>query len=307
MKSLFFPGTINTAEYLREQAQAAGTLKLFEPERSDASFLHAKRLMDNSRNNELKNLFQVGMAIHHAGMLRSDRNHVERFFVDGHIRLLVCTATLAWGVNLPAHTVIIKGTSVYSDGQYTDLDILDVQQIFGRAGRPQFDTSGHAIIITEMGKLDKYLRLMTNQFPIESNFVKHLVDNLNAEIVLGNVTTVNEAVIWLSYTYLFIRMKMNPLVYGIDYVEKVKDAGLNERRRAMIDECAKKLDQAHMIRYNANCGDLISTDLGRIASHYYINYDTIQIFNEMMVPIMTEGDVLHMITYAREFENIRVS
>lgn len=44
------------------------------------------------------------------GMLSRDRKMVEDLFREGHIHVLVCTATLAWGVNLPAHTVIIKGT-----------------------------------------------------------------------------------------------------------------------------------------------------------------------------------------------------
>ena len=61
-----------------------------------------------SRNKELRQLFPDGFAMHHAGMLRQDRNLVERFFGDGLIRCIVCTATLAWGVNLPAHAVIIK-------------------------------------------------------------------------------------------------------------------------------------------------------------------------------------------------------
>jgi replicative superfamily II helicase len=62
-----------------------------------------------SRNNELKELIQSGVGVHHAGMLRSDRNLVEKMFEEGMLKLLVCTATLAWGVNLPAHTVLIKG------------------------------------------------------------------------------------------------------------------------------------------------------------------------------------------------------
>ena len=45
-------------------------------------------------------------------MTRVDRTLVEELFADGHIQVLVSTATLAWGVNLPAHTVIIKGTQV---------------------------------------------------------------------------------------------------------------------------------------------------------------------------------------------------
>ena len=62
---------------------------------------------------ELQEVFPAGIGIHHAGMLRSDRNLMERAFASGHLKVLCCTATLAWGVNLPAHTVIIKGTQIY--------------------------------------------------------------------------------------------------------------------------------------------------------------------------------------------------
>jgi pre-mRNA-splicing helicase BRR2 len=56
---------------------------------------------------------------------------VEELFADGHIQVLVCTATLAWGVNLPAHTVIIKGTQIYSpeQGAWVELSALDVLQV----------------------------------------------------------------------------------------------------------------------------------------------------------------------------------
>jgi replicative superfamily II helicase len=84
-------------------------------------------------------MFQYGFGMHHAGMLRSDRTLTERMFADGVIKVLCCTATLAWGVNLPAYAVVIKGTQVYDaqKGSFVDLSILDVLQIFGRAGRPQ--------------------------------------------------------------------------------------------------------------------------------------------------------------------------
>ena len=55
-------------------------------------------------------------------------------------------------------------------------------QIFGRAGRPQFDTEGQGYIITKHEKLSHYLTLLTRQTPIESQFVQSLTDNLNAEV-----------------------------------------------------------------------------------------------------------------------------
>ena len=148
----------------------------------------------------------------------------------------MCTATLAWGVNLPAHTVIIKGTNVYNaqQGAFVDLGVLDVMQIFGRAGRPQFDVHGEGIIITAHARLAHYLQLLTHQLPIESQFVKKLSDHLNAEISLGTVTSVREAVTWLSYTYLFVRMCRNPLAYGIPWDQKESDPSLVRWRTELV-------------------------------------------------------------------------
>lgn len=72
-------------------------------------YQEALRHVNHSKNAQLRDLFPNGIGIHHAGMLRADRNLVEKYFSKGFIKVLVCTATLAWGVNLPAHAVVIKG------------------------------------------------------------------------------------------------------------------------------------------------------------------------------------------------------
>ena len=81
-------------------------------------------------------------------------------------------------------TRFIQGTQIYDakKGSFVDLGILDVMQIFGRAGRPQYDSFGHGTIITAHDKLSHYLSLMTRQNPIESQFINSLTDNLNAEV-----------------------------------------------------------------------------------------------------------------------------
>ena len=71
--------------------------------------------------------------------------------------------------------------------------MLDVQQIFGRAGRPQFEDEGLGIIITQHAQLAHYLGMLTHQTPIESKFTGPLVDNLNAEIVLGKASHIHDA------------------------------------------------------------------------------------------------------------------
>jgi len=111
----------------------------------------SKAEVSRSGNQQIKDLFPHGFGLHHAGMLRKDRTLVEKMFSEGHIKVLCSTATLAWGVNLPAYAVIIKGTKVYDSnaGGYKDVGVFDVQQIFGRAGRPQFDVEGEGIILTQ--------------------------------------------------------------------------------------------------------------------------------------------------------------
>jgi len=157
---------------------------------------------NNVKDSNLRDLLPFGFAIHHAGMTREDRGLVEELFADGSVQVLVCTATLAWGVNLPAHTCIIKGTQIYNPekGRWVELSSQDVLQMLGRAGRPQYDSF---IIITNHSELQYYLSLLNQQLPIESQFVSKLADNLSAEIVLGTVRNRDEAVQWLGFTYLY--------------------------------------------------------------------------------------------------------
>jgi activating signal cointegrator complex subunit 3 len=223
--------TGKTARMLALKAQQNGETALFDCS-EDPGYPLASKDAKKSRSREVAELFESGIGIHHAGLLRSDRSLTERLFGGGLLRVLCCTATLAWGVNLPAHTVIIKGTQLYNPqkGGFTDLGMLDVQQIFGRAGRPQFQDSGEAAILTTHDKLANYLGMLTHAVPIESQFTEGLADHLNAEIVLGTVTNVREAVSWLGYTYMHVRMTQNPLVYGIPWEELAADHVLERHR-----------------------------------------------------------------------------
>ncbi|XP_069462625.1 activating signal cointegrator 1 complex subunit 3 [Ambystoma mexicanum] len=299
--------TVRTAMALREIAKNNGQVSCFLPNQGP-DYGHAEKQVQKSRNKQLRELFPDGFSIHHAGMLRQDRNLVESLFSHGHVKVLVCTATLAWGVNLPAHAVIIKGTQIYDAkrGSFVDLGILDVMQIFGRAGRPQFDKFGEGTIITTHEKLSHYLTLLTQQNPIESQFLESLADNMNAEVALGTVTNVEEAVKWLSYTYLYVRMRANPLVYGISHKLYQMDPLLEKHREQLVIEVGRKLDKARMIRFEERTGFFSSTDMGRTASHYYIKYNTIETFNELFDAHKTEGDILSIVSKAEEFEQIKV-
>ncbi|KAL0364719.1 UNVERIFIED_CONTAM: DExH-box ATP-dependent RNA helicase DExH14 [Sesamum angustifolium] len=132
--------------------------------------------------------------------------------------VLVCTSTLAWGVNLPAHLVIIKGTE-YFDGKakrYVDFPITDILQMMGRAGRPQYDQHGKAIILVHEPKKSFYKKFLYEPFPVESSLREQLHDHINAEIVSGTISHKEDAVHYLTWTYLFRRLVVNPAYYGLE-------------------------------------------------------------------------------------------
>jgi activating signal cointegrator complex subunit 3 len=147
-----------------------------------------KKVVDTLSDSALRHVIPFGIGIHHAGLPPKDKVIVEELFKSGKIQVcfsirlspeavlncslqvLVCTATLAWGVNLPAHLVIIKGTE-YFDGKtkrYVDMPITDVLQMMGRAGRPQYDTSGTAVILVHSPKKPFYTKV---DFPSRYLFV----------------------------------------------------------------------------------------------------------------------------------------
>ena len=108
------------------------------------------------------------------------------------------------------------------------------------------------------------------QLPIESQLISALADQLCAEIVLGTISNTKEAVNWLAYTYLYVRMLRNPTLYGV--VTDEKDPGLIARRSELIHSAATLLSKSHMIKYDRLSGSLQGTALGKIASHYYIKH-----------------------------------
>jgi len=298
--------TAKTAKALRDMAMTADTLGKFLTEASSREILQTEA--EDTKNKDLKDLLPYGFAIHHAGMTRADRNLVEDLFTDGHIQVLVSTSTLAWGVNLPARCVIIKGTQIYNPekGRWVELSPLDVMQMIGRAGRPRFDKKGTGIILTSHNELQYYLSLLNQQLPVESQFIRKLADNLNAEVVLGTIQNAKEATDWLGYTYLYICMLRNPQLYGITPDELESDKYLEQRRADLVHTAASLLDKTGLMKYDRKNGAFQVTDLGRVASHYYVSHASIATYNEHLKPTMTDIELFRLFSLSEEFKYINV-
>ncbi|KAF7294831.1 putative ATP dependent RNA helicase [Mycena indigotica] len=299
--------TAKTAKFLRDMAVEKETITQFvKPDAAVREILTEEA--NNVKDSNLRDLLPFGFGIHHAGMSREDRGLVEELFADGSLQVLVCTATLAWGVNLPAHTVIIKGTQIYNPekGRWVELSSQDVLQMLGRAGRPQYDTYGEGIIITNHSELQYYLSLLNQQLPIESQFVSKLADNLNAEIVLGTIRNRDEAVQWIGYTYLYVRMLKSPGLYGVGVDYQDDDVGLIQKRADIVHSAAVLLEKCQLLKYERSSGRFQSTELGRIASHYYVTYNSMMTYNQHLRPTMSTLELFRVFALSNEFKLLPV-
>jgi len=297
--------TGKTARAIRDMCLENDTLGHFLREGS-ASTEVLRTEAEQVKNLELKDLLPYGFAIHHAGMTRVDRTLVEDLFADKHIQVLVSTSTLAWGVNLPAHTVIIKGTQVYSPekGRWVELGALDVLQMMGRAGRPQYDTKGEGVLITAHSELQYYLSLLNQQLPVESQMISRLPDTINAEVVLGNIQSIKDAVNWLGYTYLYIRALRQPSLYGVESLSD--DPLLQQRRIDLAHAAVSLLAKNNLVKYDRKTGQIQVTELGRIASHYYCSNESMATYNQLLKPTLSEIELFRVFSLSSEFKYLTV-
>ncbi|TWT41742.1 ski2-like helicase [Phycisphaerae bacterium RAS1] len=96
---------------------------------------------------KLQQMLIRGVGVHHAGVLPTHKHAVETLFNKKLVPFVVCTETLAAGVNLPARSVVLSTLLKGKHGDKKLIPSATAHQIFGRAGRPQFDTQGYVHVV----------------------------------------------------------------------------------------------------------------------------------------------------------------
>jgi hypothetical protein len=95
----------------------------------------------------MKQMLHRGVGVHHAGLLPKYRRVVEDLFERKLLAVAICTETLAAGINLPARSVVLSSLVKGPAGKQKLVDASTAQQIFGRAGRPQYDDRGYVVAL----------------------------------------------------------------------------------------------------------------------------------------------------------------
>lgn len=153
------------------------------------------------RNRDLEQLadecFAHGVGIHFRGAPRGDR--ALKAFNARKIRTLVATSGLSTGVNTPARAVIIRDLEL----GMTPIEVSQVQQMFGRAGRAGQEPEGFGFMLVPREHVTEWRIRLAEGYAAKSQVVTHLGDALLAELLIGSVTDRDSAQAWFKETFAY--------------------------------------------------------------------------------------------------------
>ncbi|CAA7397582.1 unnamed protein product [Spirodela intermedia] len=254
---------------------------------------------------QMQSCIPYGVGYHNGGLCLKDRTLVEGLFLNGDLQVLCTTNTLAHGINLPAHTVIIKSTQHFNKekGRYVEYDRSMILQMCGRAGRPPFDDTGTVVIMTRRETVHLYENLLNGCEMVESQLHACMTEHLNAEIVQFTISDISLAIEWLKYSYLYVRIKKNPENYGVQ--KKIPYERLDKH---MQDICVQKINELskHGLIWTDEDGFLLRPlEPGKLMTKYYLKFGTMK--NVVQAPESCSlEDVLRIVCRSEEISWIQL-
>ncbi|KAK9833183.1 hypothetical protein WJX74_009492 [Apatococcus lobatus] len=301
-------GTCDTAQHLLNT-----TSNRFIPGRISAYVVNAhqqEQLRQASLkfiDKQLQKVVLAGIGFHNAAVEAQDRILIEQLFRNSLLMVLCTTSTLALGVNLPAHLVVIKGTRRWCSepgepAGYQEYERTTCLQMIGRAGRPQFDTCGTAVIMTQKQLVPRYQSLFSER--VESQLNGCFAEYLNAEIVLRTIADTSMALRWLQSTFLYVRARRHPQQYGLLQHGLRQDVDLQMQPKlvvANIDQLAKH----GLVEFDTASTRLSALVPGQLMAHHYIRLHTmIHLVN--LKSQATMPDLLMIIGESEELNSIKL-
>ncbi|CAN1817921.1 DExH-box ATP-dependent RNA helicase DExH17 [Linum perenne] len=296
-------GAQETAQKLSQTVMSFGYSNPFIKDHEQQERLREASMSCSDR--QMQSYILYGIGYHNGGLCMKDRNLVESLFLRGDVQILCATNTLAHGVNLPAHTVIIKSTQHYNKekGLYMEYDRSMILQMCGRAGRPPFDDTGMVVIMTKRETVHLYENLLSGCEMVESQLLSCVTEHLTAEIVQLTVSDIARAIEWLKCSFLYVRMKKNPENYPVS-----KDINRESIEKHIKDICVRKVQE--LSRYQMILTDddgflLKPLEPGRLMTKYYLKFDTMK--HIMLTPENCSlEDALKVICHAEEISWIQL-
>jgi len=290
-QAILFAETRTRSVSLATKTSEAVSKTLNNEEKETLEKISQKILDDNEHTELVKTLASLiknGVAFHHAGLNSNCRDLIESEFRNKRIKILASTPTLAAGVNLPARRVVIASLTRY-DAKYgtnKPISVLEYKQLCGRAGRPQYDKYGEAIIVGN-----------SNGDEIFDYYINGTPEPISSKLTGDKALRI----------HLLSFVSTNPGIKRDDIVEFFSKtlSGSQERKTTIkfhIQISLRYLESEDLVKQK---GDrYIATEFGKKTSTLYIDPLTAVLFRKSLERVSTKGHalgLLHLITISEDF------
>lgn len=98
-------------------------------------------------------------------------------------------------------------------------------------------------------------------------------------------------IVCFSFRVFLLKLNVLKPFWSCYLSQIIADPSLTLKQRALVAEAARSLDKAKMMRFDEKSGNFYCTELGRVASHFYIQYSSVETYNEMLKRHMNESEV----------------
>ncbi|AHC15999.1 DEAD/DEAH box helicase [Salinispira pacifica] len=183
----------------------------------------------------LSKLLKFGIGFHHGDLPQEIRREIEDAIQSGIIQVLLCTSTLAEGVNLPIRTLIVHTIRRYDGNRLSPINNRNIKNIIGRVGRAGKETKGRIIVVNdnERNILENVFREQ-NMEPAKGALFK-LVDIINTAINDFEIELNNDLLEAQDNSFLATLDRID-----IALIEIMPMEMLNEGVEQFVDELVEK-------------------------------------------------------------------
>jgi pre-mRNA-splicing helicase BRR2 len=273
-------------------------------------FLHADvdqiaPLLERLHERTLAESISHGVGYYHEALSTNDKRIVSHLFTIGAIQVMLASRDVCWEIDFTAHLVIVMGTQFFEgrEHRYIDYAISEILQMFGKASRPGQDKIGRGLLMVSETKRAYYRRFLTEALPLESGLSLTLHDAFVTEISTRTVSSTQDAVDWMTYTYFYRRLLANPSFYGLT---DVSHEGLSTFLSELVENTLKELSEAKIIDLDEEDDSISPLNAAMISAYYNISFITMQTFLLSLSARTKLKGILEIVTSATEFESIQM-
>uniref|UniRef100_K3WCS9 Helicase ATP-binding domain-containing protein n=1 Tax=Globisporangium ultimum (strain ATCC 200006 / CBS 805.95 / DAOM BR144) TaxID=431595 RepID=K3WCS9_GLOUD len=240
-------------------------------------------------------------------MPKQNREFVMNQFATGKLQVLIVPHSMAWELRssqIHAFMVVIMGAQFYDgkEHRYVDYQLADIFQMTKFANDPS-SNAVKCVLLCHASKKQFYAKFLYDPLPVESQLEHFLSDHVNAEIVTKTIESKQDAVDYLTWTFMYRRLMKNPNYYNLqgatnvhlsDHLSELVETTVNALEESRCIQVVEENDEEHLAPLN----------LGMIAAYYYIKYTTIELFACSLTAQSKLKALLTILASATEFSEL---